>query len=278
MTQSLLFDADHEVKPDLPGWPCAWSPCRAYRYTLWRVWANQAQPRYAKERCIMFDTTLNGCTINGRRGSSHLPAALTTPAYKEANVSDSQRTHALPPFPVIEGARFAHVPAFHGYAASSDGQLWTCFQSAGRTHGKQIGSKWRRKSAHRHKKTGYVNACLYRDGKGFTRGVHTCVLESFFGPCPGGMECLHDDGDRTNNRLDNIAWGTPISNAADRERHGNTARGERNGEAKLKLEQVIRIKSLLSQGRMQKRIAAEYGVHKSTVSLIASGKKWSHVT
>lgn len=22
----------------LPGYPCAWSPCESYRYTLWRVW------------------------------------------------------------------------------------------------------------------------------------------------------------------------------------------------------------------------------------------------
>lgn len=27
----------------LPGFPCAWSPCERYRYTLWRTWA--ADPR-----------------------------------------------------------------------------------------------------------------------------------------------------------------------------------------------------------------------------------------
>lgn len=45
MTQGLLF-AEPAVKPSVPGWPCAWSPCRGYRYTLWRIWSNPASPRY----------------------------------------------------------------------------------------------------------------------------------------------------------------------------------------------------------------------------------------
>lgn len=30
-----LFDA---LYTDLPGHPCSWSPCKRYRYTLWRIW------------------------------------------------------------------------------------------------------------------------------------------------------------------------------------------------------------------------------------------------
>jgi hypothetical protein len=35
------------------------------------------------------------------------------------------------------------------------------------------------------------------------------------------MECLHGDGDRANNRLGNLRWGTPDENVADRVRHGS---------------------------------------------------------
>lgn len=35
-----LFDT---LYANLPGHPCAWSPCKRYRYTLWRVWA--AEPK-----------------------------------------------------------------------------------------------------------------------------------------------------------------------------------------------------------------------------------------
>lgn len=40
-----LFDT---LYSDLPGHPCSWSPCKRYRYTLWRVWA--ARP----EKICMF--------------------------------------------------------------------------------------------------------------------------------------------------------------------------------------------------------------------------------
>jgi hypothetical protein len=32
--------------PELPGYPCAWSPCRRYRYTLWRRFGPVRHPRY----------------------------------------------------------------------------------------------------------------------------------------------------------------------------------------------------------------------------------------
>ncbi len=50
--------------------------------------------------------------------------------------------------------------------------------------------------------------------------VHTLVLTAFVGPRPGGMGCCHYDGDKTNNRLENLRWDTPKSNARDTARHG----------------------------------------------------------
>jgi len=44
--------------------------------------------------------------------------------------------------------------------------------------------------------------------------VHRLVLEAFVGPCPDGMECCHNDGDRTNNRLENLRWDTHKNNMA----------------------------------------------------------------
>lgn len=58
-------------------------------------------------------------------------------------------------------------------------------------------------------------------GFGRTRLVHQVVLEAFVGPCPDGHESRHLDGDRTNNTLANLSWGTPSENYADKLRHGN---------------------------------------------------------
>lgn len=59
-----------------------------------------------------------------------------------------------------------------------------------------------------------------------TRYFHRLVLEAFIGPCPEGMECRHLDGDAGNNRLENLAWGTPIENGEDKVRHGTMKRVE----------------------------------------------------
>lgn len=45
--------------------------------------------------------------------------------------------------------------------------------------------------------------------------VHILVAEAFLGPRPGGMEeCRHLDGDKLNNRADNLRWGTRPGNAS----------------------------------------------------------------
>lgn len=44
--------------------------------------------------------------------------------------------------------------------------------------------------------------------------VHRLVVASFLGPIPDGMEVNHKDGDRGNNRLDNLEVCTRKQNAA----------------------------------------------------------------
>lgn len=51
--------------------------------------------------------------------------------------------------------------------------------------------------------------------------IHRLVLEAFVGPCPEGMECCHNDGDPSNNYLQNLRWDTPSANGFDHVKHGN---------------------------------------------------------
>jgi hypothetical protein len=45
--------------------------------------------------------------------------------------------------------------------------------------------------------------------------IHRLVLEAFVGPCPPGLECCHNDGDRSNAALANLRWDTRSSNTLD---------------------------------------------------------------
>jgi hypothetical protein len=61
---------------------------------------------------------------------------------------------------------------------------------------------------------------LHRDGQPRTTAIHKLVLEAFVGPWPEGMECCHNDGDHTNNRVENLRWDTHSNNVHDIVRHG----------------------------------------------------------
>jgi hypothetical protein len=58
------------------------------------------------------------------------------------------------------------------------------------------------------------------DGKSRTQKVHQLVAAAFLGPRPEGLEVRHLDGNKLNNRLDNLAYGTPSENSLDSIRHG----------------------------------------------------------
>ena len=68
---------------------------------------------------------------------------------------------------------------------------------------------------------GHLGVHLSRNGEKACKFVHRLVLEAFVGPCPAGMVCRHfPDRNPANNRLENLQWGTPLENEADKLVHG----------------------------------------------------------
>jgi len=86
------------------------------------------------------------------------------------------------------------------------------------------------------------------------------------------MECCHGDGDRTNNCLENLRWGTKRSNQADRLRHGTHNRGERHKSSKLTKAQVLAIRN---DSRSCPEIAKDHGIHPTYVSQIKRRVRWA---
>jgi hypothetical protein len=124
---------------------------------------------------------------------------------------------------------------------------------------------------------GYRVVALYKNKLGPVRPVHQLVAEAFIGPCPEGLQVLHGSKDRADNRACNLSYGTAKDNAADRFRDGTTARGERNGLAKLTEAQVRYIRRQLVNAPYgtASRLAREFGVGPDLISLIKAGKAWA---
>jgi hypothetical protein len=64
---------------------------------------------------------------------------------------------------------------------------------------------------------GYLMVNLGHSDK---RTIHRLVLEAFVGPCPIGQEALHANDIATDNRRENLRWGTRSENKIDAVRNG----------------------------------------------------------
>jgi len=173
---------------------------------------------------------------------------------------------------LFDGVEYRKIPEHDGYAVSRDGQLISC-----RVTGPGAGlGKWRRLLGSTNN-DGYrqVSPCV--SGVPAKKTVHALVLLTWVGPRPDGMECRHLNGNRIDNRVENLRWGSRAENLQDRETHGTVAVGESNGLAKLTESEVRVIRDLIRVKVAIAEIARLYGVGTTTVWNIAHGRTWSHV-
>lgn len=108
---------------------------------------------------------------------------------------------------------------------------------------------------------GYLFVKLDRKNRG--RPVHQLVAMAFMGMPPEGMEVLHANGNKKDNRIENLRYGTHSENSID-----CYFQDRKIGRGKVTMEQVCEIRERLQNGESGKSIAQAYGVSDSTVSRI----------
>ena len=181
-----------------------------------------------------------GLTVGAMAAATELPAAEISAALQEripipfrlrifismygsaspASRRAITRTIALDAhIPEIEDWR--PIPGFPRYEASSLGNI----RRAADLNGRPVGHILRPHVGD----SGHLKVSVY-NGKQKRAGVHQLVCLAFHGPAPAGKPfALHGDGNESNNRPDNLRWGTRAENADDARRHRAVVRRTRRG-------------------------------------------------
>lgn len=163
------------------------------------------------------------------------------------------------------------VPDWPAYQVSSKGQVRRVLRSKGATPGRVLRQLLNRK-------TGYLSVCLCEHPRTNRIDVHRLVAFAFLGPQPSPRHLVaHNDGNRTNNAVDNLRWATQAENLADCRVHGTAQIGSRNPSASITELDVRAIRRMKAAGIPRVFIAAGYGMHKRSVFRILANTSWEHV-
>lgn len=121
----------------------------------------------------------------------------------------------------------------------------------------------------------YLGVQLRRpEGGTVKRYVHRLVAAHVHGEGGDGQEVRHLDGDRFNNRHDNLAWGTRAENHADKRRHGTSPQGERNPMARLTRAAVAEMRHARTTGETYRAIGERFGVSTMTAYRAVKEQSW----
>ena len=124
---------------------------------------------------------------------------------------------------------------------------------------------------------GYEMVMLFNPKKKYL--VHRLIADAFV-PNPKNLpEINHIDGNRLNNKPENLEWVTSKTNKQHAWDNGlYRHRGEQHPLTTLTVKDIKEIRKLCTEGKYtQRKIAQIFGVDPMTISNIKLGKTWGHI-
>lgn len=125
---------------------------------------------------------------------------------------------------------------------------------------------------------GYFKVTLQGNGSPESFFVHRLVAELFV-PNPESLPVVHHkDGDTSNNKSENLEWVSRKKNTRRAVTNGEYKTGEEHHRSQLTKENVLDIRRMYyTTGYTQKDLADEFGVTRSNISSIVTGRTWTSV-
>jgi hypothetical protein len=104
--------------------------------------------------------------------------------------------------------------------------------------------------------------------------VHRLVLEAFSRTKHHSDVCRHLNGNKLDNSISNLVWGTPKENSSDSMRHGVLLVGEQNNLSRFSAETIL---AIITSTKKTSELVAEYGVSRTHVKRIRRHECWKHL-
>lgn len=125
---------------------------------------------------------------------------------------------------------------------------------------------------------GYLSVFLCLHNKRHKFYIHRLVAQTFIPNTNNKQEVNHKDGNKQNNRVDNLEWCTSSENHKHAFNLGlQSLYGENHTQSKLTENNVLVIHGLCLSGMKQKEIGIIYNISQSHVYNIVNGKRWNHL-
>lgn len=164
------------------------------------------------------------------------------------------------------------IPNFPQYEASSLGRIKSvertiCYKNGRLVHIKQRILKPTKSS-------GYYSVNLSVKNKSKSVKVHVLIALAFIGQNQNGYDVRHKNGNKSDNRSENLEYGTRSENMMD----GYRIRGYVTKNQKLSPEKAVEIIKKNKDGVSQRRLAEQYNVSKSAIAAILTGENYKWYT
>lgn len=167
-------------------------------------------------------------------------------------------------------------PSFSSYSVTTDGKVFTHRRKGKLAKGlSRVDFSYSKELSQFTTNKGYRTVSVYvGNGKSRPIGVHQLMADAFIGPVPENQEVRHLNGIPSDNRPENLAYGTKQDNATDRVQHGGYKQGALHINAKLTHEQAESIRNKRISGTKVKDLAKEFSVSTSTIESVLYGKSY----
>lgn len=127
-------------------------------------------------------------------------------------------------------------------------------------------------------KTGYYEVSIRIAGEKRSFRVNRLVAKAFIENPENKPFVNHMNGNKLDNRVENLEWVTHKENMSHAKIHGLILRGDRNPRASLKEAQVEEICKLIEMGYRNNDIAKSVSTTPANVAAIRAGSCWEHIS